>query len=350
MHVDYLIIGQGIAGTMLAYELLQAERQVLVVDNPAAPPATRVALGICNPVQGRQVHLAWRVAETFGYAATAYTALSHELQTPIYRPLPFLRLFVDAKQRDKWQHRRHEPGYAAYLGETFDEAGAPPALQAPWGGGEVFGAAWVDGAHLVQRFAAWLQRHNAFHAGRVELTAGPRQPVVQIDGETVHAERIIFCDGHHGAGNSHFAWLPFRLVKGEMLVIRAPELGVDAIVKKEAFLVPLGDHTYWVGSTYDHYDRSLATTAAGRAALVARLDKLLRVPYDILDQQAAIRPKSADGQPLLGLHPQQPWVGIFNGLGSKGFTLAPYWAAHLVAHLELGAPLDPEVDVARFAR
>jgi glycine oxidase len=39
---------------------------------------------------------------------------------------------------------------------------------------------------------------------------------------------------------------------------------------------------------------------------------------------------------------------IFNGLGTKGVSLAPYFSDILVRQLENGVPLTKEVDVTRF--
>jgi glycine/D-amino acid oxidase-like deaminating enzyme len=45
-----------------------------------------------------------------------------------------------------------------------------------------------------------------------------------------------------------------------------------------------------------------------------------------------------------------PQLGILNGTGTKGVTLAPYFARQLADHIVHGAPILPQADVARFRR
>jgi glycine/D-amino acid oxidase-like deaminating enzyme len=72
------------------------------------------------------------------------------------------------------------------------------------------------------------------------------------------------------------------------------------------------------------------------------------VPYTVLGQQAGIRPSGKDRRPIMGLHPRHPALGLFNGLGTKGCSLAPYMAHLLTMHLLQGAPLPPETDIKRY--
>ncbi|HNM27974.1 MAG TPA: FAD-dependent oxidoreductase, partial [Saprospiraceae bacterium] len=90
-------------------------------------------------------------------------------------------------------------------------------------------------------------------------------------------------------------------------------------------------------------------TAGERAILRGRLADMLAAPYEIVAHRAAVRPSTKDRRPFLGLSLLDPRVALFNGLGTKGALLAPYWAQHLADHLLNGAALDPEVDIRRFS-
>lgn len=54
MTVDYLIIGQGICGTMLSWNLFREGKKVLVIDDGNEHTPSRAAAGIINPVTGRR--------------------------------------------------------------------------------------------------------------------------------------------------------------------------------------------------------------------------------------------------------------------------------------------------------
>jgi len=71
-------------------------------------------------------------------------------------------------------------------------------------------------------------------------------------------------------------------------------------------------------------------------------------PFDVVDHWAGIRPASSDRRPLIGVHPKHKSVMIFNGMGSKGVMLAPYFARQLIKFMEEGEKLDATVDINRF--
>ncbi len=79
------------------------------------------------------------------------------------------------------------------------------------------------------------------------------------------------------------------------------------------------------------------------------MKKVLKIDFEIVNHQAGIRPTVNDRRPLMGLHPQHPTLAVFNGLGTKGVMLAPYFAYQLYSFLELNKPLDVEVDIKRCA-
>ncbi|MCB0635020.1 MAG: FAD-dependent oxidoreductase, partial [Lewinella sp.] len=162
------------------------------------------------------------------------------------------------------------------------------------------------------------------------------------------AGHLIFAEGWRGKFNPYFQYLPFRGSKGEVLRIRLPEHHFDRIIKHRLFIVPFVDDTYWVGTYNDNQFKDEEPSAKGHDYLRERLDEVLAIPYEIVDHQAAVRPTVKDRRPFLGRHPGHPRLVLFNGLGTKGASLAPFWARHLAAHLENHTPLDPEVDIRRF--
>ena len=146
-----------------------------------------------------------------------------------------------------------------------------------------------------------------------------------------------------------FGSLPFRQTKGEVLIIRVPGWPPAGLVHDRINIVPMGLDLYWVGSTFDWQDASLDTTSGGRKKLELQLKNILNCPFEIVDQQAGIRPTIKDRRPLLGRHPEHENLYIFNGMGTRGVMLAPFFAGQLARHIENGENLDREVDIARFS-
>jgi glycine oxidase len=82
--------------------------------------------------------------------------------------------------------------------------------------------------------------------------------------------------------------------------------------------------------------------------LTEKLNELAVFPYKITNQSWGIRPTTPDRRPILGAHPEHQNVLIFNGLGTKGVSLAPYFSQVLSELLENEVPLNKEVDIQRY--
>jgi glycine/D-amino acid oxidase-like deaminating enzyme len=74
----------------------------------------------------------------------------------------------------------------------------------------------------------------------------------------------------------------------------------------------------------------------------------MQFPYQIIGQEWGMRPTTADRRPVLGQHPEFNQLLVFNGLGTKGVSLAPYFSHTLVQWMEKGIPLHKAVDVTRY--
>jgi hypothetical protein len=55
-------------------------------------------------------------------------------------------------------------------------------------------------------------------------------------------------------------------------------------------------------------------------------------------------------RPFVGLHPNCAAVGIFNGMGTKGCSLAPYFANQFTQYFLNNIAIDELADVKRFSR
>src|SRR5687767_1808944 len=79
MHTEYLIVGQGICGSFLAWELEKAGQSFVVIDDARPFTASKVASGIINPVTGRRIVKTWMIDELLPFAVSTYKQLEIEL-------------------------------------------------------------------------------------------------------------------------------------------------------------------------------------------------------------------------------------------------------------------------------
>lgn len=344
---DYLIVGQGLAGTALAWHLIEAGKRILIVSDSSRPAASLVAAGIYNPLTGRKLVKTWMADQLFPYAADFYRTLERELAARLAYPMPIYRPYRSAEERARYLAYASEAEISDYIEQGADGQIDKYGLRAPFGGLSVKGSGWVDLIGIIERSREQFIKNSQYLEGDFH----DRKLIISNDSISwgnIKAEKIIFCQGVDARENSLFGWLPFNPVKGQILDVTFERYCADEIVNQGIFILPMSDgHTYRVGATYSWHDLDWEITDDGRAYLEDRLKPLVPGEYGIVRQRAGLRPSSNDRRPLIGLHPVHRRVGLFNGLGTKGVTLAPYFAREFVQYLENGKELKSEVNIER---
>lgn len=344
----YLIVGQGIAGTLLTHFLLKSGQNVIVIDNHHIGSSSRAAAGIINPITGRHYVKSWRIDELLPFAKQMYHELEDLLQIQFYFDRNIIRTFAHAKEENDWLAHSIEPGYQKYVADRADIGNYKGKTTPAFGYGEVLHGAQVHLHILIKHFRAWLDKQ-----GRVVGEVFDFEQLILakhgIRYKNITADKLIFCDGAKAKENPYFNYLPFHGDKGEALIVRIPDANFEKILKQQIFIVPLGkEDLYWVGSNYNSRYTNDLPTEEGKNYLLKHLQNLLTVPFEIIDHLAAVRPTVRDRRPFLGLHPQFPQLGIFNGLGTKGASLAPFFSHHFMQFLCNAHSLEEAIDISRF--
>jgi glycine/D-amino acid oxidase-like deaminating enzyme len=348
MQVDYLIIGQGICGTFLSYYLQQAEKNCLVIDDAQPNSPSRIAAGVINPVTGRRLITVWMADEILPHAWHAYQQMGHFLEIEAisqrtiidFFPNPFMRegFIQKIESGDQYTHAYPEQNH---FNQSFNYE---------FGCGEIRPAYT---AHLDLLLPAWrseLKATGALREAKFDLN------LLQVHSdhityEDITAQKIIFCDGVSSFENPYFKLLPFAPNKGEAMVVRIPGLPNQHIFKKSMTLVPLNTPDYfWLGSSYLWDFDSTEPSTAFREQVDRVLKEWVKLPYTIEEHRSGLRPATLERRPFVGIHPLHPNIGILNGMGTKGCSLAPFFAHQLCEHLVNDETITPEADVKRFTK
>lgn len=339
-----LLIGQGIAGTLLAWSLRKRGGMVHLVDGNLAGSSSIAAAGIINPVTGKRFVKSWRFDEFYPVAKAIYQQLELELGISIWEDRPTLRLLGTPEEANDWAIRCAQPEYEDHLGES-EHAGAWEAFLKP---GFRFGiirkSARANLPLLVSTYREMARREGIFHEKHLSYD--------EIEDQFENYDRIVFCEGWRAVNNPFFPDTPFRVSKGEALIIRfLPETGPKAgnppgkgvqhemagaiqdMLKKTMLLVPLGDDTFWVGSTYRWQFEDTLPGTEGRDYILGYLHEMFDAPFEIVGHVAGIRPTMIDRRPIVEESKIRPNMFIFNGLGTKGALLAPFFAEQLAEEL-----------------
>lgn len=353
--LDYLIVGQGIAGSLLAYQLLKLGKKILIIDKGDKKGASYVSAGICNPITGRHWAKTWLLDEIFPFLHQFYQNLQEELNTNFYKLINVYRPFHSIEQSNEWQVKTSSPDWDAYASTSTAENNQlyTELIDTSLGGWETKNACHIDVVKLIESLRLFFERQFVYQTEKIDFSE------IKIDSSSIYwkeyqIDKIVFCEGAFVNENPYFNWLPFRPVKGEWLKIKIKDKNVidlPNIINAGFFILPLpNENLFQVGATYDWQDLTLESTKKGREQLEKKLKKTLKLEYEIIEQKAGIRPASLDRRPILGSHPNHKNLLIMNGFGTKGVSLSPYFSKHLVKYLEQGLALHPEVSIERFLR
>lgn len=336
--VDYIIVGQGLAGSCLALELLKRKKKLLIIDLPTANSASRIAAGIFNPITGRTNQPTWLAQEIFKTLFEFYSSAERILETNFLRYFPIYRPFLSPDENGKWPI---EAGN--WIKEIFTQSQFE-SVRDVFGGIIIRDSGFLETNNFLQSARNHFLMHFDFLQEQLEFDRLVADSTITYKDYT--ATKIIFCDGCLANSNPWFNWLPIRKLKGELLLING-NLPADTIVNRGIFSLPQGDNEFVLGSTYVH-DESEGVTRNGKEDILMRSKKLFINEFKILNHTWGHRPTTIDRRPILGHHPQSQNICIFNGLGTKGVSLAPFFAVQLADWLEGSTVLLKEVNIERF--
>ena len=342
--VNYLIIGQGITGTWLSYFLQKNNQTFKVVNSSNITAATSVASGVINPVTGRRIVQTWMINEILPFTVAAYQSLQEQLAINIIQKSPVVVIHPSLQMKESFEYRlAHENVYL----KQNNEAAWKEFFEIPFGTGEIDECYWID---LNLMLTNW--RNELLHQENyIDTEFNVNDLIIKEDGiewNEIHADKIIFCEGIHCISNPYFNKLPFAPNKGEALIVQIPDLPKNHIYKNNVTIVPWKEDLFWVGSNYEWDFSDLLPSESFKKKMIASLDALLKTPYKIIDHLVGIRPANTQRRPFVGFHPDYPAIGICNGMGTKGCSLAPYFANELVQHVMNGSPIHPEANINRF--
>lgn len=336
---DVIIIGQGLAGTVLSETLAARGLRVAVFDAPLDGRASWVAAGVVNPIVLRRTVPSWRASELLAIAGAFYRELELDYEIDMWKHMPLAEIFPTAQEAAIWQLRMRDPEMSRMigLGPLADEG--LEKLPQPYGHGVVLRSAWLHvRAMLEAQRARWVSEGSLF-----EMKVEAHDIKRFADGIEVFersAPLLIHCAGP-------FKEVPGLVpVRGEGITVRMRGLGLGCLLHRGAFIIPRGDDVYRIGATFAWDAPWSGTTEEGLRSMRDRVERLWSGPLDLLEHWSGVRPGSKDRRPILGRIAARE--AVLTGLGSRGVLLAPWCAAHLADHLFEGKPLDPEVDIARF--
>lgn len=352
--VDFIIVGQGLAGSVLAYLLWQKGQKVVVIDNyteGGKKSSSQIAAGIINPITGMRFVKTWRIDEFLAAARAFYLEMETVLGVKLWHERSIIRAIRTIEEENNWLLRSSYPDYQPFCG-TIPPSVKSTQIKPFYALAEVKNAAQVNLPLLVEH-CRFFFKNKAMLLTEDFDTSELNISTKNVVYKGITASKIIFCEGDQGKNNPFFQKLPFNPDKGELLLVRIPNLDLTQIFKNKMAIVPLHDtfegqnDLYWVGATNTWAFENDLPSEISKSLIINELKAMLSIPFEVIEHQAAVRPTVKDRRPFIGCLSLQPNIGIFNGFGTKGTSLVPFFANHFVAALLNGTPLDKEVDIRR---
>lgn len=345
--VDYLIVGQGIAGSLLAFELLKAGKTIHILNEEKEHTSSMKAGGLYNPVTGKTMVKTWLADELFLDLENYYRSIEEVtgenflFSKPIYRP------FFNYAEQNDWSAKADLPEFSPFIRSLLTSSLGIPDVEDPFGGLLLNLSGHLELPIMLPALRKYFISKGSYTAEVFQYD----QLILSENGvkyKGLEAEQVFFCEGPDAAHNPFWNWLPFRPVKGETLKIKVA-LDDDKIINRGVFILPKnGAHT--VGATYDHKRLDYEPSVEGISQLKDRLEKVYKGKYEVISTSAGVRPATFDRRPFIGIHPDHAQVGVFNGFGTKGVSLVPFFAAQLVSYLKGDGEIMPEADIKRVSR
>ena len=343
--IDYLIIGSGLAGISFSEIALENNKSIVVLDNNSQS-SSKIAAGLYNPVILKRFSEVGNAQEHLVIMNDFLTKIEKKLNTQVDFKIPILRKFFSIEEQNNWFAASDKMNLAPYLSTNLISK-KYQSIDSPFGYGEVLQTGYVDTSLLLESYKSYLIKNDLFqeesfdHSLLLEEINGIRYKNIQ-------AKNIVFAEGFGMHANPYFQDLPLDGTKGELLIIRAPQLDLDVILNTSVFILPLGNDLFKIGATYNWVDKTEIPTQEGKNELVERIKEIISCDFEIVAHHAGVRPTVKDRKPIIGTYKQHHSIHILNGLGTRGVMLGPAMAKALFEHIEYQKPLDRSIDIKRF--
>ena len=339
-----LVVGSGVAGICLTHELIQAGCDVRLIDK-GKNASSAVAAGIINPLVFRRMTLSWRVAELVPFARKKYAEMEQLTGSSFYHPLVIRRLFASEQELGFWKKKQELPEFSEYMETLIEEDLNFPMEQNTFGTGRVKQVAYIDTDTFMHANHSYFQSKGILSEETFDLRELDPQEAIY---KGVTYDFVLFAEGKDGRFNPLFSYLPLQQTKGEVLTLESGTIYSKESLNRKCFLLPLGNGQFKVGSTYAWDTDDTTPTEEGKQTITENLKSITSEPYTITEHKAGVRPTVPDRRPLIGRHPVLPKMVIANGLGTKGYMIAPLLMHELVNHLLKGTELNKESHISRF--
>ena len=326
INTDYLIIGQGLAGSLVAFELLKEGKNIIVIDGQKDNTSSKICGGMFTPISGKRMTKSKGTDELLNHAKITFTQIENFIGTKLINEKNIYAVFGSVKEQNDLTLKLSDENFSKHINLEPPEQNG---IKQPYGAFEINGSGWIDVKKLLAGIKQKLEEKHQYISEKFNYSLLKKEDGIWHY-KNIQSTNVIFCEGVNATENPFFENLPFKFCKGDVLTIKCAQLKTNHVIKKGIGILHLYDDVFKIGSTYEWNDLSETPTEAGKNALLKKLDELIDVPYTILKHEAAVRPSSITREPFVQTHHEHKNMFMLNGLGTKGVMNGPWWVKKLM--------------------
>ena len=350
MNKDYLIVGQGLAGSFLSWNLLKRNKSISIVDQDHKNCSSLAAAGMINPITGKRLVLSQRCEELLPYAKEVYHELERQFNKKFFELKDIIRLFSAEQELCEWEKKSQQTHLKKYYGNKQNPGAYKNSLNDEKGSFIIKQGGYCRKLDLLNCFTDYFRSNNQLFSERFDHNdLKIKEDFVEWKGNSYR--NVVFCEGYQSQDNPWFSWLPYNHAKGEILTLLNKGAALpDAVISCGKWCIPIGDGMYTVGSTYSWDNFDCKITEEAKDEILKEVGVFINTSFDVVGHMAGVRPIMKDLNPAMGRHPKHKLLAIFNGLASKGLIWGPFYSNQMADYLVGAQTLEEKVDIDRFVK
>jgi glycine/D-amino acid oxidase-like deaminating enzyme len=345
--VRVIVVGQGLAGSLLSYQLCKHSVSHVVVAPETNRMASVVAAGMYNPLVFKRITKSWRADYLLPVMKNTFLEIEQLLEKKLLHHKPIAKL-INPSEKEWWNERIASQQLEGYIQEFKKKAQLPGVLP-QYESVIIDKSGYIDLATFILAYREFLDKHKLFFAEKLDYS---ELELIENGAQWkgIKSQKVVFCEGAYSVDNPWFSFVPFYPTNGDVLEVEIEGVAESFIINKDVFILPVGNGRFKVGATYNHANLSWQPNLQAAEYLINKASILVRKPIRIINHVAGIRPTIKDRRPVLGLHPKYKQLAIFNGLGTKGVMLGPHFSIEMYKLLmNAQYDLNAEVSLDRFS-
>lgn len=306
------IVGDGITGLLLAWELQKTACEVALLGNGSMVAASLESAAVLTPLANKKNDILPDYERLLDIALEMYTGIAAYFRKAFVRPIPLVK-------------QGTVPGNNPYF-EATDIGTVSPFWELPGPFMNVLNA-WKVNTGIITVLRQHLESTGIYTRSAVAWNADTVRKLEEI------YDLIICCEGAAVRCNPLFAHIPFTKNKGDVMLVQIPQLPGNSIYDFRYKLVPLQQDLFWLGSNNIWQYETVQPEPSFRSAAEIYLSHSLKIPFRVLRHVSVERPTIAGQQALACPHPEHTSIWCVNGLGSRGFLKAPALIREVLTHI-----------------